>query len=112
MPSDPEAAQGMETQAAARSTRLQRLGYRWHRWSWWYTIKLAKPLHRWTQWTQEPGDHWPRWAHRWLAGLNVACWTHLCGHGLRYSFDIGAIWISATAPAVKMTSTTTTTRMA
>lgn len=60
--------------------------------SWWYTTRIASPLHRWTRWTQEPGPHWGGFEHRWLAGLNVACWTHMCGHGLVYSFRVGCIY--------------------
>jgi hypothetical protein len=29
--------------------------------------------------------------NRYLAGLSAACWTHVCGHGIRYSLHIG--WI-------------------
>ena len=54
-------------------------------------MPIANRLHAWTLWTQEPNQR-SRFLRRWLGGLNVACWTHVCGHGLVYSFRVGCIY--------------------
>ena len=72
-----------------RRSRLRRIFI--HAFIWHGTEKLAWLLYRVTKWADEPNQV-PRWISRWPAGLSVACWTHVCGHGLRYSFDIGSIY--------------------
>lgn len=77
--------------AAEKKSRSQWLWFRTAQRLWWWTSPIASVFHRWTRWTQEPNTC-PRWLHRWPAGLNVACWTHVCGHSYLYSFRVGCIY--------------------
>ena len=70
-------------------TRFHRFFIHWFIWH--GTEKVAWYVHRWTKWAEEPNDA-PRWIQRICGGLTCASWTHVCGHGLRYSFDIGCIY--------------------
>jgi len=69
-------------------SRWSRLAWKVSHWSWWYTMPVAFSLWKWTRWAQAPNNRPFLWA-RFVAGISVACWTHVCGHGIIYSLRMG-----------------------
>jgi hypothetical protein len=69
-----------------RRTRVHRLFVRWIVWR--GTERVASATCRLIRWWDGPIG--PR--GRFRNGLHTMCWTHVCGHGLRYAFDTGCIW--------------------
>ena len=81
-----------EQSATSPTTWRHRFAWRISHRLWWWTSPVAWWVHRRVKWAEEDQHRWPRWLSRWPAGLSVACWTHVCGHGYRYSFDVGSIY--------------------
>lgn len=63
------------------------------RWSWPYTSKVAFWLSQKLKHTDSPEYYQRhRFLAKWLGGLYVACWTHVCGDDIRRSLHIGNIY--------------------
>lgn len=73
---------------------LERNVNRFSRWSWWYTMPVASFIHKHTRYRLHPYPNHTKFKlwDIFLAGLTEACWTHVCGHGIRYSLRIGMIY--------------------
>lgn len=63
--------------------------------TWWWTSPVAWWIYRkMPKWIGEPEayERLPRFLARWLSGFKEACWSHACGHDIRYSLHIGNIY--------------------
>lgn len=84
-----------ETQScvAAEITRWSRIRWKLNSKTWPYTSKVAYQIYRLTRWALEPWPkHYPTFVLRFLAGLAEGCWTHVCGHGPKFSFHMAMIY--------------------
>ena len=61
--------------------------------SWPYTSKIAYLLYKYAHRYEEPfKNQYPRWWWSFMNGLACGCWTHVCGHGPKFSFHMAMIY--------------------
>jgi hypothetical protein len=80
------------TRRRGLGTIVSNLAIQFKRKLWWITSPIAYWIYRRTHRYTEPNRCLKGWLNSFVNGLDAGCWTHVCGHDLKYSLKIAMIW--------------------